>query len=95
MLKMFRRVLLTGVLALGAAPVLADVTTVTLSVPGMYCETCPITAKKALSRVPGVSKVSASYEKKEAIVTYDDSKATVAALTRATANAGYPSTVRQ
>jgi len=61
----------------------------------MDCAACPITVKKALSRVPGVSEVAASLEKKEAVVTYDDSKATLDALTRATANAGYPSSVRQ
>jgi len=36
--------------------------------------------------------VSASLAKKQAVVTYDDSKATLGALTKATANAGYPST---
>jgi mercuric ion binding protein len=39
----------------------------------------------------GVSSVEASYEKKEAVVTFDDAKTTVEALTNATANAGYPS----
>jgi mercuric ion binding protein len=57
----------------------------------MYCEACPITVKKALSRVPGVSNVSVSFEKKEAVVTFDDAKASVDSLTKATANAGFPS----
>ena len=69
--------------------------TVTLDVPGMYCEMCPITVRKALSRVPGVTNVNASYEKKEAVVTFDDTKASIDALTRATADAGYPSKPRQ
>jgi len=60
----------------------------------MYCETCPITVKKALSRVPGVSKVAVSFEKKEAVVVYDDVKVGVRALTEATANAGFPSKPR-
>jgi mercuric ion binding protein len=30
------------------------------------CPVCPITVKKALSKVDGVSKVEVSYEKKEA-----------------------------
>jgi mercuric ion binding protein len=38
--------------------------------------------------------VSASYERKEAVVTFDDGKASVEALTKATANAGYPSKPR-
>ena len=41
--------------------------------------------------VPGVSRVSVSYEAKTATVTYDDSKTGVKALTGATTNAGYPS----
>ena len=78
-----------------ATQAIADQKTVTLEVPGMYCELCPVTVKKALSKVPGVSNVSASYERKEAVVTFDDSKASVDALTKATANAGYPSKPRQ
>ena len=78
--------------ALTASLAFAGVKTVTLSVPGMTCELCPITIKKAISRVPGVSGVDASYEKKEAVVTFDDARTTVEALTKATANAGYPST---
>lgn len=88
----FRSALLAAALAFASSAAMAEMKTVTLSVPGMYCETCPITVRKALSRVPGVSKVSTSFEKKEAVVTYDDGKASVDALTEATANAGYPST---
>ena len=85
--------LLAGVVFASAA--LAEDKTVTLSVPGMYCEMCPATVKKALSRVPGVVKVDASYKDKQAVVTYDDSKTSIDALTGATANAGYPSTPKQ
>jgi mercuric ion binding protein len=74
-----------------AGPAIAATKTVVLDVPSMYCEACPITVKKALSRVTGVSSVSVSFEKKEAVVTYDDAKADVGALTNATANAGFPS----
>jgi mercuric ion binding protein len=78
-----------------AAQAFAGDRTVTLEVPGMNCELCPITVKKALSKVHGVSNVSASYERKEAVVTFDDAKASVEALTKATANAGYPSKPRR
>lgn len=54
----------------------------------------PITVKKALSSVPGVSKIDASLETKQAVVTFDDTKATVEALTKAAANAGFPSTLK-
>ena len=72
----------------------AAVHTVTLSVPGMYCAVCPITVKKALEKVPGVSKVNVSFEKKEAVVTFDDARASINALEDATFEAGYESTVK-
>ncbi len=76
------------------APAQAETKTVTLSVPGMDCEVCPITVGKALKKVDGVDKVAASLEKKEAVVTFDDARTNVDALRKATANAGYPSTVK-
>ena len=57
----------------------------------MTCPTCPITVKKALNKVDGVSKVEVRYERKEAIVTFDDSKTDAKALIKATTNAGFPS----
>lgn len=78
-----------------APPVWAATKTVRLSVPGMTCAACPITVKKALSKVQGVEKVEVSFEKREAMVTFDNAKTNVEALTRATENAGYPSTVKR
>ncbi len=66
--------------------------TVALNVPGMTCPTCPITVKKALNKVPGVSKIDIDLSKKQAIITFDDSKTSTQALVAATTNAGYPST---
>ena len=74
-----------------AAAALASPKTVTLNVSGMTCEACPITVKKALQKVPGVSKIDVLYEKKQVVVTFDDSKANTDALVKATTNAGYPS----
>lgn len=74
-----------------AAPACAAPKTVVLSVPGMTCAACPITVKRALTKTPGVSKAEVSYEKRQATVFFDDAKTNTAALTRATANAGYPS----
>lgn len=90
-----RRTALVAALGLASSAALAEVKTVTLSVPGMNCHLCPLTIKKAISKVPGVLNVEASYEKRQAVVTFDDAKATVEALTRATANAGYPSTLER
>ena len=68
--------------------------TVTLAVPGMTCATCPITVKKAVTKVAGVTKVDVNLDKLQATVTFDDSRTTVTALTKATTDAGYPSTVK-
>ncbi len=78
-----------------AAPAWAAAKTVTLNVSGMTCEACPITVKKALQRVPGVSKIDVLYEKKQVVVTFDDSKTNTDALVKATTNAGYPSQPEQ
>ena len=69
--------------------------TVTLAVKNMTCVVCPITVKKALNKVAGVSNTDVSFERKEAVVTFDDTKTSVEALTQATTNAGYPSTLKQ
>jgi periplasmic mercuric ion binding protein len=77
------------------APALAAAKTVTLDVPGMSCAACPITVKTALTKVEGVGKAEVSFDKKEAVVTYDDAKTTVEALMEATKKAGYPSTEKR
>ena len=72
-------------------PVWAATKTVTLSVSGMTCAACPITVKKGLSKVDGVSKIDINYDKREAVVTFDDAKTNVQMLTKATEDVGYPS----
>lgn len=64
-----------------------------LSVPGMSCPVCPITVRKALTRVPGVLSASVDYDSRSAQVSYDPARVDTAALLRATADAGYPSTL--
>ena len=90
-----KKLFLIALFAASAGAVHAAPQTVTLDVPGMTCAACPITVKKAISKVDGVSKVDVSYEKRQAVVTFDDAKATVQKLTQATENAGYPSTVKR
>ena len=82
---------IVAALVLASAPAWAAMQTVTLNVPGMTCPVCPITVKKALQKVSGVSQVEVSYEKKAAVVTFDDAKTTTESLLKATENAGYPS----
>ena len=65
--------------------------TITLAVKNMYCAACPHTVKASLQAVAGVKAVTVSYKDKTAIVTYDDTRTDVTALTRATTEAGYPS----
>ena len=88
--------LLVGPLGIGAvsSAVLAATAaakTVTLSVDNMTCSACPITVRKALEKVPGVSKVKVDLDTKTATVTYDPAKAKIDDLTWATTEAGYPS----
>ena len=86
--------LLAGLmLASLAISALAATKTVTLSVPGMNCATCPITVKKALGKVDGVTKTEVNLEKRAAVVTFDDVRTNLESLTRATGEAGYPSTL--
>lgn len=82
-------VLLAGsCLAATAAP-----RTVTLVIPSMDCPVCPVTVKKALSQVTGVSQVNVNFDKRQAIVRFDDGRTNVGVLTESTRNAGYPSTL--
>ncbi|OGA53268.1 MAG: mercuric transport protein periplasmic component [Betaproteobacteria bacterium RIFCSPLOWO2_12_FULL_63_13] len=78
-----------------ASPVWAGSKTVTLTVSNMTCVTCPLTVKMALTKVEGVSKAAVDFDKKEAVVTFDDAKTNAAALVKATTDAGYPSAVNQ
>jgi periplasmic mercuric ion binding protein len=83
-----------GLSLLASSSALAGEKTVTLAVENMYCSACPITVKSSLEAVPGVTKVVVSYPDKTAVVTFDDAKTTVPALTAATTNAGYPSALK-
>jgi mercuric ion binding protein len=65
----------------------------TLNVSNMTCATCPITVRQALTKVKGVTRAVVDFEKKQATVTFDDAQTNVAALVKATTDAGYPSTV--
>lgn len=75
-----------------AGPALAAPQTTTLSVPAMSCASCPVTIKAALSKVPGVVSIKSDLSKRQTTVVYDDAKTNLAALSKATADAGFPST---
>jgi mercuric ion binding protein len=81
-----------AVSVLGSSATFAAEKTITLAVKNMYCADCPFIVRKSLEAVPGVAKAVVSYKDKTAVVTYDDTRTDVTALTRATTEAGYPST---
>ena len=69
--------------------------TAVLDVQNMTCNLCPVTVKKSLEKVPGVSQARIDFEKKTATVKFDADKTTAEALVKATTEAGYPSTVHK
>jgi mercuric ion binding protein len=69
--------------------------TITLTVQNMTCAVCPITVKKALEKVPGVTGVNVDLKHKTATLRLDPDRANVALLTKATADAGFPSAVKK
>ncbi|MBI0539581.1 mercury transporter [Roseomonas sp. KE2513] len=80
------------VLAIGATASAAE-QTATLEVQNVSCETCAPIVKRALGRVPGVSRVAVAERAgtATAMVTFDAARTDVAALVQATTNAGFPS----
>jgi mercuric ion binding protein len=87
-------VIVIGLGMLASSSAIAAERTVTLAVHNMFCAACPFIVKKSLEAVPGVAKATVSYKDKTAVVTYDDARVDVSALTAATTNAGYPSAPR-
>jgi mercuric ion binding protein len=87
-----RRFIIAALLAVPFSVLAAEPQTVVLDVQNMTCELCPITVKKALEKVPGVSATEIDLAKRTASVKFDPHRTNVAALVKATTNAGYPST---
>ncbi|NUQ17178.1 MAG: heavy metal transporter [Sphingomonas sp.] len=94
-------VALTGAAAISTAafaPLLAQpartapgrVQSATFAIANMTCALCPVTVKKAMEGVAGVRSVQVDFEAKTATVSFDPSKTTIAAIARASTNAGYP-----
>jgi len=84
-------VAIAAALLMSMGPASAATRQVTLTVPTMDCATCPLTIKVALLKVPGVIRAAVSYARRNARVTFDDSRTNVTALTAATSAVGYPS----
>lgn len=75
-----------------AGAAFAAESTVKLNIP-MWCVSCPYMVQRVLENVEGVAGVAVSYEDQSATVTFDDQRTTVAALTEATAEIGFPATL--
>lgn len=76
-----------------AGPAMAATQTVVLSVPTISCAACSVRIKAALGKVKGVNQTQVVLEKRQAVVSFDDTQTSVQALTKATADAGFPSAV--
>jgi len=83
---------ITLLVAVAGAAFAGSPQTVVLDVQKMTCDLCSVTVKKALEKVPGVAEAKIDYDHKTATVKYDPEKASVAALMKATTNAGFPAT---
>ena len=59
-------------------------------VENMTCGTCPITVKKAMSRVAGVRSVEIDFDAKTATVVFDPAVTSPEAIAAASTNSGYP-----
>ena len=68
--------------------------TETFNIEKMTCATCPITVKKAIGKVSGVSSVEVDFQAKTATVTFDPNRTKVSAIASASTNAGYPASIR-
>ncbi len=88
----FRAFLLAGLILSLPGGARAAEQTVTLKID-MWCPSCPYMVKRTLADLNGVKEVTTSYEKQIAVVRFDNELTGVSALTQATADLGFPSTV--
>jgi mercuric ion binding protein len=84
-----KKLITAVVLAATSAHVSAATQTAVLSIPEMDCPACPLTLKMALNKIEGVDKVDVSYERKEAVVTFEDTQTTLKAIKAVLADLGY------
>lgn len=87
--------ILLSALAIAAGAHAAADRDVTLQVSNMTCATCPIAVRMSLEKVPGVEAAKVDFKSKLAVVKFDSAKTKPEALMKATADAGFPSTVKQ
>jgi mercuric ion binding protein len=93
-MRLLKAFVVVAAVCLAPMTALAVEKTVTLKIDGMTCAGCPYQVQRALKGVSGVTSVKASLADREAVVVFDDAKTTIAALTKATTEAGFPSTLK-
>lgn len=70
-------------------------TTFVLAVEGMHCASCGLLIDDTLDDLPGVLHAQTRYRDARTTVTVDPSRATLAQVIAAIAEAGYPATAVQ
>ena len=65
----------------------------TFAVDNMTCAACPITVRKAMSRVDGVVRIDVDFEARTATATYDPARATPQDIAAASTGVGFPATL--
>ena len=73
-----------------SGPVAGGEQTRTFAVQNMTCALCPITVSRAIKAVPGVLSVMVNDEADIAVVIFEDTATSPAAIAQASTNAGYP-----
>jgi len=76
-----------------ASPLWAAIQTVSLSVPSMFCASCPFIVQGAIQDLPGIESVETDLESRTAVVVFDDALISIDDITFATMNVDYESTV--
>lgn len=74
---------------IAASQAFAAEQTVTFSVPGMTCASCPFIVESAMSGVEGVMQVTADADTRTAVVVFDDAIANAEDIAFASTAAGY------
>lgn len=71
------------------------ISTVTLTISGMHCESCASGISAMLKRTDGVVKADVSYDDRQAIVQYDGAKTSAARIIEAIQKLGYKASVKK
>ena len=88
-----KKLLFAVAVGLAAAQVFAAARTIQLNVDGMDCAACPITVRKALERIEGVNVTATDLKAATIEVRITNDAVSDAQILKATADAGYPSTL--